>query len=309
MYTSEQIRELILHRIAQGFYRPGDRLPGIRATASEFGVNRNTVSKVYQQLRRASILRAEPGRRLLITRNPQLATEDGAEPEFLSLLRQAMNYARSAALPIPRMRVLLSQELEELGRSRPSVAFIECNKYEAKDTADRMTKKLGSPVDHFVLGELPDPDDLAKNYPILATTFYHLSEVQAWLGRHSSKLVGLQHEPSADSVLEIARIPKGTRIGVAASNERTLNVLTKIVETYHHNVSETCLARDKKSFRRLVRSVDVVVLHPLARQSIRFRHRASVVTVNFQIESQSLEYLRRKLGDLHDRRQKRVPAA
>ena len=46
-----QIRSQIVGAIARGELRPGDRLPSVRALASDLGVNLHTVNKAYAVLR------------------------------------------------------------------------------------------------------------------------------------------------------------------------------------------------------------------------------------------------------------------
>ena len=44
------LAELLGTRIEQGLYRPGDRLPSVRALSQEHGVSLSTVQQAYRQL-------------------------------------------------------------------------------------------------------------------------------------------------------------------------------------------------------------------------------------------------------------------
>ena len=44
------LAELLGTRIKQGFYRPGDRLPSVRALSVEHGVSLSTVQQAYRVL-------------------------------------------------------------------------------------------------------------------------------------------------------------------------------------------------------------------------------------------------------------------
>ena len=44
------LAELLGTRIEQGFYRPGDRLPSVRALSVEHGVSLSTVQQAYRVL-------------------------------------------------------------------------------------------------------------------------------------------------------------------------------------------------------------------------------------------------------------------
>ena len=46
----EQLKKQILEFITIGILSPNDKLPSVRAMASQIGVNPNTVAKAYQEL-------------------------------------------------------------------------------------------------------------------------------------------------------------------------------------------------------------------------------------------------------------------
>lgn len=57
-----QIRNRMIYEIASGRYQPGDKLPTVRESAVAFGVNYNTVSKVYQSLERDGYIKTQRGK-------------------------------------------------------------------------------------------------------------------------------------------------------------------------------------------------------------------------------------------------------
>ena len=54
-----QIRNQIIHGIANGQLIPGDQLPTVRALALEIGINAMTVNKAYQQLKSEGYIRTD----------------------------------------------------------------------------------------------------------------------------------------------------------------------------------------------------------------------------------------------------------
>jgi len=63
-----QLRDQILHALARGSLRGGDRLPAVRAVASTLKVNPNTVNRAYAELEREGVLVVERGRGTLADR-------------------------------------------------------------------------------------------------------------------------------------------------------------------------------------------------------------------------------------------------
>lgn len=292
-------RSILLRRIADGFYRLGDRLPSVRTLAAEIGINRNTASKAYQELQREGVVQASRGRGTFVSALPakdRTSTEDRVQ----QLLRSVLAYAALTGIPRRKLKELAEREFRALSNRKVRVAFVECNPYEARGIAQRMQKTLSHPVDALVLDELPPPRKLLRAYEIIATTLYHLGEVQDKVGRHNTRVIGLHHRASTESVLQIARLEQGTRLGVIATNERTLKHLLKLVEMYH-TVVGSCLASETTQVAELVRGADVLIVHPLAKRYVPAHPTARIITVNFQIEPQSLDYLRQRISSLNTR--------
>ncbi|HIR02139.1 MAG TPA: GntR family transcriptional regulator [Candidatus Aveggerthella stercoripullorum] len=57
-----QIRNRMIYQIASGRYQPGEKMPTVREMAVAFGVNYNTVSKVYQSLERDGYIKTQRGK-------------------------------------------------------------------------------------------------------------------------------------------------------------------------------------------------------------------------------------------------------
>jgi GntR family transcriptional regulator len=57
-----QLAEQVLHALARGSLRNGDRLPAVRAVAASLGVNPNTVNRAYAELERDGVLETKRGR-------------------------------------------------------------------------------------------------------------------------------------------------------------------------------------------------------------------------------------------------------
>ena len=55
----QQIRDQIVQAVADGAFTDGDRLPTIRALASEAGINTMTVNKAYQLLKQEGYILAD----------------------------------------------------------------------------------------------------------------------------------------------------------------------------------------------------------------------------------------------------------
>lgn len=57
----EQIKTQIMSLINTGILTPGDKLPSLRALASELSLNFNTIKKVFAQLEDDGVIESRPG--------------------------------------------------------------------------------------------------------------------------------------------------------------------------------------------------------------------------------------------------------
>ena len=83
----QQIRDQIVQAVADGAFTDGDRLPTIRALASEAGINTMTVNKAYQLLkqegyiitdrRNGAIVQCASGKKKEISENIRLPSQFG----------------------------------------------------------------------------------------------------------------------------------------------------------------------------------------------------------------------------------------
>ncbi|MDE0451765.1 MAG: GntR family transcriptional regulator [Gammaproteobacteria bacterium] len=76
-----QIVQQARHAIAVGRVKPGERLPSVRAIATQLGVNPMTVSKAYSMLEQAGVVLRQPGIGMVVSdagTNPADAIDDDA---------------------------------------------------------------------------------------------------------------------------------------------------------------------------------------------------------------------------------------
>jgi GntR family transcriptional regulator len=65
-----QIHDQMLHALARGSVRKGERLPAVRDMASALGVNPNTVNRAYAELEREGVLETRRGRGTFVAGAP-----------------------------------------------------------------------------------------------------------------------------------------------------------------------------------------------------------------------------------------------
>lgn len=75
-----QIKKDFYQRICNGTIHPGDKLPSVRETAVELGVNLNTIQRAYMDMERDGVVEKRRGQRSYIT----------SDIEFINKLKSQM---------------------------------------------------------------------------------------------------------------------------------------------------------------------------------------------------------------------------
>ena len=98
-----------------------------------------------------------------------------------------------------------------------SVAFFECNTHDSKDMGGYLSKVLQQDIYCGLIDELTlDAAKMGQKYDLVITTFHHLSGVMHTLKKYTDKVIGVDTRLTPDTLLEIARLPKG-RVGVVST--------------------------------------------------------------------------------------------
>ncbi|GIN72907.1 putative HTH-type transcriptional regulator YhcF [Bacillus sp. J14TS2] len=70
-----QIVQKICNQIVRGEINPGDKLPSVRELAVQYGVNPNTVKRVYMELDQMEISKVQRGQGTFVTENQKRLDE------------------------------------------------------------------------------------------------------------------------------------------------------------------------------------------------------------------------------------------
>ena len=110
----EQVRLGILDRVASGSLLPGDRLPAIRALATELGLSAGTVARAYKELEAAGVLVTRRGAGTTIAEGidpASLPTASGTDPAVAAFAADAVARARAQGLPLDQLAAAVRDEV------------------------------------------------------------------------------------------------------------------------------------------------------------------------------------------------------
>jgi DNA-binding transcriptional regulator YhcF (GntR family) len=301
----EQLKLSIRERVFCRGIPEGGRLPTVRELAEELGVNKNTVLRVYKELEAEGLLELRRGRGAYVRRLP--AGGEAAGPTLKEALTRALRLARASGATEAEVRDMIEDCLGSVYRQDIRIAFVECHPHDAEAMASAMQKRLGLRVEPVVLDHfLAGPEEYFERFDLLVTTFFHYGEVkEAAKPGQARQIVGVDHSVSVDGLKSLSSIPKGSKVGLVCKNERTLDRLQKLVGIYCQEPVHAHLVSEEQKVRELFETCDFVITHTEIVQGLARPGgwHCQVITLEFQVTEQSIQYLHKRVADLASARQ------
>lgn len=292
--TWEILRQHLQERITAGAYPIGSWLPSVRELAAQIGLNRNTVSKVYQALGRDGILEVVRGKGVRVIAKPTQgqSAANRIDAGLSELVRQASLAGLGREWLVDRMGAAIDSTI---GSRALRIGFIECSPADTRELAESLAGHLGISVVPIDLTEFErEPERLTRDLDLLTTTLFHLQEIAALLPEIRPKLEAIHHTVSHVSLLRIAQLKAGTAIVIVCPNQRTVGRFQGIVQTYSASPvraftiddDETVIA---EALAAADLAVDISTTHDLV---TRLAPEIPTLTLTFHVEPQSIEELR-----------------
>ena len=303
--VADDIEQALIMRIRAGHYPANTRLPSVRELARHYGVNKNTIARIYQSLEQKGYVRSVAGKGVYasegrVERQPGARVEDALAADLARIVWRA----KLMGLQAEQVRELANAAMQRVyGGDQVRLLFVECNSYDAENLGGQVREGVGVPVRLALLSDLEhDAEGTCQDVDMVVTTFYHLSAVQALVSAACGGLpvIGVHAPPEAAGLLRIARAPHGSRVLVVCTEPTTLNTLFNQVRTYNAGIKvETCLVGKCADMSAMMRQADFVVDTHTSHAAVQaLQPSAPVVTITFAVDQQSLDFLRGKVEEV-----------
>ena len=295
----DAITAIVQQLITQQGLTTGSKLPSVRELSAELGFNRNTVYSAYKKLQAENVITIRRGSGVYInTTPPKTADTDNVKEELWKYLV----VARLSGLEKEDAQVMILNILNEVYQSQtPEILFAECNTYDSETIRSELMMTLPVKVVPVELDIALKNPGMLQDYPIVCTTYYHINELKQL--DYNGKLIALHHAPSPKCVHQIAEISRGSKLGIIASNERTLSVIKGLVMMFNHTQTNECLSEDKEAVQRTIAESDIIITNFNALSEIeKSEHKLPIIMVQFHIEPDSIQYLKEELTSLKSNR-------
>ena len=270
-----QVKRQVASFVRTGLWEKGKRLPTERDLASILRVSRNTISMAYRELEAEGILFSRQGKGTFIAHAEHLLQREGSKDRLFRMIDMCIEETMALGFTLDEFATLTQGRVREkkelLGRIR--VAFVECNREQLDYFARELELGAGVTILPVMLKDIAqDPEaaaSLSAQADILVTTFFHLEEVKqifAWTGK---EILGIALDPSLESIVRIARLPKGKRVGMVCISEEFADRIRKSVENAGISLRlESTITRDAGELEKFVRSCDTLIVSPGRRREV-----------------------------------------
>lgn len=282
-----QLKRQIDHLVKMGIWPAGMQLPTERELAEILGVSRNTVSAAYKELEAEQVLVSQQGRGTFVMAS-DASTALGKQERLAQMMDAVIDESLDLGVDLDRLAGVARQRIEErrelLGRVK--VAFVECNREQLDYFAKELELGSGVSIEPVLLADLErDPERLLAQLAgmdLIVTTFFHLDEVRDLVGDRTETL-GIALDPQLGTVVRIARLPKGIKLGLVCISEQFAERVMKSIANAGIEglaVSHT-ISRDPEELRQLVRQVDACIVSPGRRAEVEALTPAGTEVIEF----------------------------
>ncbi len=295
-----EIEKLLEARIRRGDYPIGARLPTIRQLAAQLGVNKYSAERAYQALKRKGYLDLTRGRGAFVRQiDPPAAA---ADTRWLLKLDHVLEEARANQLTRELVLKEIHASVDRIfgqARDHSRVAFIECNPADVQMLTDQISDAVQHPLEGVLLSDfLNQPEEMARQFDLIVTTFFHLGEVSWALDEQMRpKVVGVLAKPTHDTLLHIARLRAAT-IGLVVTLASTIDNLVHIIHTYHPTATILPVqVDDEPRMKMLLDKADAIIVTRVTYERLlHYQPRVPVIVVTFTVDQQSLDFLSTRIG-------------
>jgi hypothetical protein len=162
---------------------------------------------------------------------------------------------------------------------------------------------LGVPVEPLMIEDvMAEPARHMADYDLLAVNLSHLvlleDRLQSARSSGGAEIVALLLPPDPESLTQVARLSPGTRLGIVCDLGGTLQTLGAMVAGFNPDLRISgALTDDNRTLRRLIRSVDVILVTPSATETLTaYEPHVPLISLSFKVDERSVQQLAARIA-------------
>lgn len=285
-----QLSGEIKRLIQIGAWEAGKKVPTERELAERLNISRNTVSSAYKELETEGVLISAQGRGTFVTDSDAVIRRESRKDRLLRSIDLALEEAAQLGfhmdefLVITQARVNAKKEM----LSKVRVAFVECN----MEQLDHFSKDLhldpGVSIIPVLLDDfLSRPEEtnrLLTTTDLVLTTLFHLHEVKELVKVKGLDVIGLALDPQLETIVKIARLPQGTKLGVVCLSD---TFVAKIMGSLRRAGIEyldiqTTTTKDQAALQEFIAQMEAIVVSPNRHKEVTRLNTGRIQEIEFR---------------------------
>lgn len=218
-----QIKQYITAQIEEEVWHPGSKLPTERELANMLNVSRSTVSVAYKELEDENILISKQGKGTFVSEQTLTEQKEKLNELLEKFIVEAIEQGYNSKDISKMVSKLAKEKIKQY--SNVHILFIECNKEQVDFFSTELSNESGILVKPLVLKEIYKDKDkfynLAINYDLVVTTFFHYDEVMKLLRELEidKDVIAISLEPKLETMIKIAKFDQSKNVGLICISE------------------------------------------------------------------------------------------
>jgi GntR family transcriptional regulator len=300
----QQIQEQVKLAVWMGTIRSGDSLPSIREVEKKTGVNRAQVYRAYRALEQSGLLTLKQGRGKGAVVSSTAASPDSINSKCCKLTENFAAKIRRLGISPTSYARYLSQQMQELERRDPFIAYVDPQKPFAMSTAEELSALWQVPVIGMTILELKSAARNGTQLRKVITSHLMRNSVQSSLPGRVIEVIPVEVRYSDQMIRDLDRIkPHSSVLRILPPNflpyvEFIRSQIQKWIKATGVKIS--LLSVTDRSFPKLLKSsnYDRIIVDPalLAEMPREVQKSRQILMVRLQIDRRSLEAARIRAG-------------
>ncbi len=313
-----QLEKQISSMIKAGNLKPGDKLLPERDLAVKLGISRGTVKKAYEELARDGVVEIIQGKGSFIA-NDESTAPAGRKERAVSLISGLINdminmkfsFRETATL----FQVLLMERERKLERFH--IAVIDCNPEALTIFEKQILYVSQMKIQKYLLDDvkkMAEPSKTFREFDLILTTTTHYEELVGLLPELKERLIKAAVSPGQQTIIEIASIPKGRRIGIFCSSRQFRDIIAERLKTFkiEGDLLRSAFEENANDMEMFLDGLDYLIVPPDSQLELsedyrpfirKFRENGGeIIFFEYKIQRGSLIYLEDQIADLLSQR-------
>ncbi|MCC5908889.1 MAG: GntR family transcriptional regulator [Clostridiaceae bacterium] len=272
-----QVKNFIIDDIKNGRLKIGDKLPTERELSQKLKVSRNTISAAYNLLEQEKVLVSYQGKGTFVGEEEETWKQHNVKDRVFRIIDLALEEALEMGLDTKEFISIVKERVKEKEAfiKNISAVFVECNIEQARYFAEELSKTTDLTVVPITVAQLKERNETnqqsIQEAQIIITTFNHVNEVKTLTSDVRKDVLGVAINPSLETIVKIAKYPKGTKFGQICYSKEFLFKIHYALESAGLENLDTIAttSREKEELLKVIHTSDVMVVSPGRREEVQ----------------------------------------